>query len=1195
MPFGFITGETQVNTSTAGNQRAPSTAALTNGGYVTVWASDVGDGSGKAIMGQLFDANGAKVGSEFLVNTTTAGDQDLPSVVSYTGTFIVVWQSAEAGGSVIRGRRFGEDGTPLSFHQLDPAGTPNTDYLVSGSLGGSKPVLDIFGAGRLAIVWETPPGPNGTDIAYGRYSSVVPGVSITILNTTTEGDQVDPQISTRPSGGASVVWESREPGGDVIRSSIIIPTGPTAETIVSRQGVFEDESLPNVSDTLAIWNSGTSIKSAPVYFTTAPSPPGATVATLNSTPGGVVSRSDIAKLSDGTFVVVYFTQSGDDGSSYSLRIERIDSSGNSLSNELLVPEKFTGIQEAPSVVQLPNGKIVVSWASEADALGNFEIKQRLLSLTAGEITGTSGDDVLNGTPNDDLFFLQQGGNDNVNGLGANDTFVFGGTMTSQDKVDGGEGVDTIEIQGNYTGGNALTLGTEVVHVERLVLVPGNDTSRGDPGNNSYSYHVTTVNENVESGATMTFDGSRLRAGENFTFRGGAESDGSFRVIGGLGTDDFVGGSQSDIFEFRQGAFGPADFVSGGGGSDQLYLAGNYTIVFGALQLTSIEGITLLSGATVSESTVYNYHLTMNDANLVGGTMTVDASSLRSNEKLIFFGNAETNGAFHITGGAGDDFFVSGSVADYFDGGAGVDTVDYRSAAAGVIVTLAPEGESGAGAGDELRNVENVQGSAFSDSLYGNSSANRLDGGDGDDLLVGYGGDDALYGGNGADRMEGGLGNDSYIVDHGGDVVVELAGEGTDTVAALISYTLGANVENLQAGDIGGSAPLSLTGNELRNFIWGTQGNNVLNGAGGADFMVGYAGDDGYFVDNAGDVTYEDVGGGYDTVVTSISYTLGANVENLQAANIGGTDPLALTGNDVRNFIWGTQGNNVINGAGGADFMVGYAGDDLYAVDNVNDVTYEEAGGGFDTVVTSISYTLGANVENLQAANIGGTAALSLTGNEARNFIWGTQGNNDLNGAGGADFMVGYGGDDTYFVDNFNDVTAEDAGGGYDTVVTTSNYTLSANLENLQAANIGGSDPLSLTGNDARNFIWGTQGNNVLAGRGGNDVLFGYAGADQFLFDTAAGNANYDWLGDFQAGTDKIVLDNSVFTALTDGALPANAFVTGSAAGDADDRIIFDSATGNVYYDADGNGSGAALLLAVIPVGQALTANDFLVI
>jgi Ca2+-binding RTX toxin-like protein len=276
-------------------------------------------------------------------------------------------------------------------------------------------------------------------------------------------------------------------------------------------------------------------------------------------------------------------------------------------------------------------------------------------------------------------------------------------------------------------------------------------------------------------------------------------------------------------------------------------------------------------------------------------------------------------------------------------------------------------------------------------------------------------------------------------------------------------------------------------------------------------------------------------------------------------------------------------------------MIGYAGDDFYSVDNPGDVAYELEGGGLDTVATLSSYTLAANIENLQSLHIAGSDPLALTGNSLNNFIWATQGNNVIDGGAGADVMIGYGGNDFYFVDNGADNVIEEAGGGTDTVGATANYTLNANVENLQAAVIGGTAALNLTGNDLNNFIWGTQGNNILAGGGGIDRLYGYAGADQFLFNTAASASNFDFLGDFQAGTDKIVLDNSVFTALSDGALSSSAFVTGTAAADADDRIIFDSASGSVYYDADGNGSGAALLVAYVPVGQALTAADFLVV
>jgi Ca2+-binding RTX toxin-like protein len=1200
MPFGFISGETQVNSSTAGNQRAAKSAPLHNGGYVTVWASDTGDGSGKAIMGQIFDSNGAKVGSEFLINTTTAGDQDLPDVIAYDDvqspggvgySFIVVWQSAEANGSVIRGRRFLEDGTAAIMNPHEPGNVSTSDVVVSDNLGGTKPALGMYGTGRLAIVWEATSVGSGTGIGLAHYRSGLLGA--TILNTTTIGDQVDPRIADSSSIGATIVWESREPGGDVIRASSHAQANVFTNDAIVNVAADEDESLPNVAEggTLVIWNSGSNIMARDVVLADARATPTGSAFVLNSAPGGGISRSDIVGVGNGNYVAVYFTQD----SGYSIRVEYFNRTTGSLSGEVFVPQNFNGTQEDPSIIKLANGKLVVTWASDADALGNFEVKQRLISLTANEFSGDSGDNVLNGTPNDDLFFVQQGGNDIVNGLEANDIVYFGSAMTSQDAVDGGTGNDRIEIQGNYTGANALTLGTGVVNVETVLLRSGTDTSRGDPGGSSYSYHITTQDVNVTSVRTMEFDGSALQAGENFTFRGGAETTGHFTVRGGLGVDDFVGGTEPDHFVFGNGAFGASDVVNGGGGQDTLVLSGNYTVVFGAGQLTSIEVLELVSGFDTPANSAYHYHVTMNDANLTGGFMHVNAFRLRASESLIFFGDAETNAGFNVTGGAGNDYFVSGSQEDLFDGQGGIDTVDYRSATAGVVVTLGSGSEIGHGAGVDLLRIENVVGSAFGDSLYGNSSANTLDGANGDDLLVGGGGDDFLYGGAGADRMEGGTGNDFYTFDNAGDVVVELAGEGTDTVATSISYGLRDNIENLQAADIAGTAPIGLSGNGLAHFIWGNQGDNVIDGGGGADFMIGYAGNDSYQIDNVGDVAYELDGGGSDTVISSINYTLAANVENLQATNIGGSDPLALTGNGLNNFIWATQGNNVIDGAGGADFMIGYAGDDLYFVDNPGDIVYELSGQGTDTVATLISYTLAANVENLQAAVIGGTAALALTGNALSNFIWATQGNNIIDGGGGADFLIGFGGDDVYYVDNAGDVVFEEAGGGSDTVAATASYTLGANVENLQAADIGGSAALNLTGNDLGNYIWGTQGNNVLAGGGGIDRLFGYAGADQFLFNTAAGVANYDVLGDFQAGIDKIALDNGIFTALADGALPASAFVAGTAALDADDRILFNAADGSVYYDADGSGAGAALLVAYVPVGQVLTAADFIVV
>jgi VCBS repeat-containing protein len=308
------------------------------------------------------------------------------------------------------------------------------------------------------------------------------------------------------------------------------------------------------------------------------------------------------------------------------------------------------------------------------------------------LRGTGGDDRIVGTPYPDFFRVEQGGNDTLIGLESDDVFYFGGAMTSADKVDGREGNDQIGLQGNYSGPNALAFGTEVVAVESLVLLPGNDTRFDDTANNSYDYNITMVNENVAAGLRFIIDANRLRPGEDFTFNGSAETDGSFLIYGGGGTDNLTGGSNTDVFLFGAAMqWGASDVVNGGGGTDQLALRGDYVIVFGAGQLVSIEQMVLLSAHDTRFGRLgdnYSYDLTMDDGNVAGGTLfTLDATNLRPTEGLTFDGSAEQDGRFRIFGGGcddhiltglGDDILVGGPGSDYLNGGGGRDTFVYRS-------------------------------------------------------------------------------------------------------------------------------------------------------------------------------------------------------------------------------------------------------------------------------------------------------------------------------------------------------------------------------------------------------------------------------------------------------------------------------------------------------------------------------------
>jgi len=454
-----------------------------------------------------------------------------------------------------------------------------------------------------------------------------------------------------------------------------------------------------------------------------------------------------------------------------------------------------------------------------------------------------------------------------------------------------------------------------------------------------------------------------------------------------------------------------------------------------------------------------------------------------------------------------------------------------------------------------------------------------------DALYGFAGDDTLVGGAGADTLYGGNGNDTYVVSSANTVIVEAANQGTDTVNASISYTLGANLENLT---LTGTAALSGTGNAGANVITGNSGDNVLNGAGGADTLIGGAGNDTYIVDNAGVVVVEAANGGTDTVNASITYTLTDNVENL---TLTGAAAINGTGNVLANVITGNAGDNVLNGAGGADTLIGGAGNDTYIVDDASVVIVEAANGGTDTVNASVTYTLAANVENLTLTS---AAAINGTGNTLNNVITGNAGNNVLNGGGGTDTLIGGAGNDTYIVSDATTVITEAVNGGTDTVMSSVSYGLAANVENLT---LTGAAAINGTGNAMNNIIIGNAGNNNITGGLGHDIMTGGAGKDLFVFnsikDTTIVAATRDVITDFKHLTDRI--DLHVIDANTKIA-GNQAFTFQAAAG-----AHFTGAAGQLHYfysgtntivEGDINGDKVADFQIQLTGHQVLTAADF---
>ncbi len=743
------------------------------------------------------------------------------------------------------------------------------------------------------------------------------------------------------------------------------------------------------------------------------------------------------------------------------------------------------------------------------------------------ISGDAGDDKLFGEGGWDALFGKAGddelwgmdGNDLLYGDEGNDLIVGG---AGDDRMEGGAGSDTYELD---------AVGDEVVENEG----DGSDTVRA-----SIAYTLAATIENLTLTGSGVIDGTgndaanvlvgndavntlRGLAGDD-TLDGGLSAD---LLIGGIGDDAYVvdnagdavieaAGEGLDTVRSRIGTTLAANVenltllgigaIDGTGNAADTVIVGNAAanILDGGAGADEMRGgrgddryIVESAGDRAVEQTGEGYDTvrverlasyTLGDhvEALELGSGSIDGSGNSLDNVLI--GNAASNrldglaGADVMSGGEGDDVYVVDAAGDIVieRAGGGIDRVE-----SAVDHTLTSEVENlvlkvagTRGTGNELSNV-----------LTANDLGNLLSGLAGDDSLIGGAGSDVLDGGAGSDSMTGGAGDDTYVVDSSADRTIETAGGGIDSVRSSISWTLAEEVENLE---LTGAANLDGTGNALDNRIDGNAGDNVLDGGAGVDAMTGGAGNDTYIVDNGGDRTIEAAGGGIDTVLSSVSWTLAAETEQLVLTGVAATDG---TGNAMDNTLTGNAAANVLDGSTGADALAGGAGDDIYVVDEAGDRTMEAADGGLDTVESSVSWALADNVENLVLTGVGDIAG---TGNALANTITGNAGRNVLDGELGADTMAGGQGDDDYLVDDVGDRVREESGQGIDRVTSRIDYVLPQHVEQLTLTGVA----VRGTGNDLDNLLFGNEQANVLDGAAGADRMAGAAGDDRYAVDDA---------------------------------------------------------------------------------------------
>ncbi|MGH6614208.1 beta strand repeat-containing protein [Sphingomonas sp.] len=753
--------------------------------------------------------------------------------------------------------------------------------------------------------------------------------------------------------------------------------------------------------------------------------------------------------------------------------------------------------------------------------------------------GGNDDDIITGNGGSD-YLLGGAGSDSLDGGDGSD-ILYGGN--GDDVILGGAGIDTLDggIGADNMAGGA---DGDFYYVDNAGDSVSEDANAGrDLVYSSISYMLTANVEDLTLTGIANLSGAGNDADNVITGNGGANS-----LTGGLGNDQILGGAGSDILD-------------GGDGNDSLF------------------------------------------SNLVD---------------QAFYGLSDTgNEVDTLSGGDGSDR-ISAGYGDNIDGGGGEDilSISFAGATVGVTFdfsTLASGGSLVIGGGliTGIEQVIDINGSNFADNITISTGANSANpggfidasGGGGNDVITGGIGNQYLSGDAGSDTLYGGDGNDILFgnlkarIDNGSDVDTLNGGAGSDRFYAGYGDNIDGGTGNdfLNLNFKGATAGVTVDFSPLGSGSSVVVGGGIITGIETIDTVEGTN-----FADNittGNSYAFSEIwvsGEGGDDIVTLGFYAGrafgGVGNDTLSGSTVGADSLYGDAGDDIifgkggNDSISGGDGNDTIDGGTGADTMAGGAGDDIYIVDFFDDIVTEVANEGRDLVLSSYNYMLTANVENL---TLTGTATVGV-GNDANNVITGNSGANTLNGGLGADILIGGLGADRL-----------DGGGGIDTVSYADSLgAISINLQTgVGTGNAAQGDIVTtvenMIGSAFDDTLIGDGNANRLNGTRGADTMSGAAGADVFVFDTILDSA--DTITDFVQGTDRIELDQSIFMALGLGTLDTSAFTTGAAT-TADQHILYDAATGNLSYDADGSGAGSAILFATLQnLPTTITAADFVVV
>lgn len=803
------------------------------------------------------------------------------------------------------------------------------------------------------------------------------------------------------------------------------------------------------------------------------------------------------------------------------------------------------------------------------------------------ITGTHASETLNGTSSPDTI-SGLGGSDLIDGLVGADTILGG---EGADTLLGGDDNDT--IYGHSTADLNLSAGN--IGATLLANVgSGAVFATGAPGDNGFLYALKKdggqiIRINTTTGAQSTFldipDG-QLSSGQEqgvlsiafhpdyatngrlFAFLTNAAGDVQLREYARLPGDPptadpvpvktiiTIPHPNSTVHNGDSLAFGPDGYLymstgDGGGLNDPNDNAQNINVLLGKILRIDVNGDDFPADPTK------NYAIPADNpfAGATPGADEIWASGLRNPWRISF---DSLTGDFYVA-----DVGASAREEVNFDAAGGPGGLnygwDYRE---GTLQGPSPPPNPPIAFTDPVFDYPRDFGRSVTGGYVYHGPAAGLQGA--------YFFADFITGRLVTLRVVNGVAEDA--IDHRPQVVganlSQISSFGTDNSGNLYVVTLPGAIYRLNPGVAAGDGADTIGGGAGNDKLFGGEGNDILNGDAGADslhggarddIMRGGADNDIYVINNTNDTVDESVAGssGIDTVQSAITFSLSNTarilgpVENL---TLTGSAKITGTGNALNNGVTGNADRNTLNGLDGDD---------------------------------------------------------TLNGGGANDTLNGGNGNDRLDGGSGGDNMRGGAGNDSYVVNSVNDIINESLAGssGVDTVQSSISFSLGNTARVLGAVEnltLLGSSAISGTGNALGNGITGNSGGNILDGQDGNDILdgglgndslTGGAGNDTYFFNTALSPAiNIDDLVDFSVPADIVRLENSVFTALTTtGTLAAAAFHIGTAAHDADDRIIYDSTAGTLTYDFNGNAAGGATQFATLDAGLLLTNADFEVV